>query len=216
MTSPHHDAVRDAYDVIADEYLKRVAIARDSAGVRARVKLLIDEIRDRVPPAGKVIDLGCGAGLPFTALLAETFNVTGVDFSKRQLELAKENVPDASLVQSDMTQVSFPAGEAGAVTAFFSIIHVHRDLHAELYKNIASWLKPGGMFVASLGKGGRAEDWEDDWFGARMFWSYHEPEIALEQISNAGMRVERSWQETVDGGIDGQPETFFWVIASKS
>ncbi len=216
MTAENHDIVRAAYDVIADEYLRRVAVVRESEGVRVQVKSLIDEIRERVPHGGRAIDLGCGAGMPFTASLAEHFDVTGVDFSGRQIELAQKNVPGASFVQSDMTQVEFPDGEADVVTAFFSIIHVHRDLHAMLYQSIAAWLKPGGVFAASLGKRGKAEDWEDDWFGARMFWSYHEPDVALEQISNAGMRVERSWHETVEAGIDGLPETFFWVVASKA
>ncbi len=214
MTSNHHDEVRAAYDVIADEYLRRVAVARESAGVRSGVQSLINELHERVPRGGRVIDLGCGAGVPFTASLADSFDVTGVDFSERQLEFARQRVPEASFVQSDMTEVEFPVGEFDAVTAFFSIIHVHRDRHQSLFRNIASWLKPNGIFVASLGKHGKEEAWEDDWLGARMFWSYHEPETALEQISKAEMQIDRSWHETVEEGIDG-PETFFWVIASK-
>ena len=68
--------------------------------------------------------------------------------------------------------------------------------------------------VAALGKRGEEEDWDDDWLGARMFWSYQEPSVAKEQIRSAGLKVERARHETVEGGIDG-PETFFWVIASK-
>lgn len=214
MPANQHDIVRAAYDVIADEYLARVAVARESAGVRAGIEKLIGTLRERVPVDGKVIDLGCGAGMPFTASLAKTFDVTGVDFSERQLELARRQVPNASFVHADMTEAEFPAGEIDAVTAFFSIIHVRRDLHQELFRKIASWLKPNGVFIASLGKRGRAEDWDENWLGARMFWSYHEPEIALNQIRDAGMRIDRSWLETVEEGIDG-PETFFWVVASK-
>lgn len=214
MTGNPHDAVRAAYDVIAENYLRRVAVAREAVGVRVGIDSLINELRQRVAPGGKVIDLGCGAGLPFTASLAEHFDVTGVDFSERQLEFARKQVPGASFVQADMSEVHFPTGEFDAVTAFFSIIHVHRDLHQSLFNNIANWLKPNGVFIASLGKRGQAEDWNENWLGARMFWSYQEPETALEQISSAGMRIDRSWHETVEEGIDG-PETFFWVIASK-
>ncbi len=214
VTEDHHEIVRSGYDVIADEYLARVAIARDSAGVRAGIEKLISELRRRVPPSGTVLDLGCGAGMPFTASLAQSFEVTGVDFSARQLELARQKVPSASFVHADMTEVKFPAAEFNAVTAFFSIIHVHRDRHQALFENISEWLKPGGVFVASLGKRGQKEDRDENWLGAPMFWSYHNPEIALQQIEQARMRVERSWLETVEEGIDG-PETFFWVVASK-
>ena len=215
MSAHHHDEVRLAYDVIADEYLERVARSRSTAELRLQISRYIDVLRTRVVDGGKVVDLGCGAGLPFTVMLAESFDVTGVDFSSRQIELARANVPGAAFLKEDMTEVSFPAGSLDAVTAFFSIIHVHRDLHARLFQDIADWLKPGGLFIAALGKRGEEADWDEDWLGARMFWSYHEPEVALTQISQTGMRVDQSRLETVDSGIDG-PETFFWVVASKS
>jgi SAM-dependent methyltransferase len=172
-------------------------------------------LQKRVPEDGEIVDLGCGAGLPVTAALAETHNVTGVDFSKRQIALARKNVPHATFVQADMSEVSFPEGSIDGVTAFFSIIHVHRDLHARLFESIANWLKPGGVLVAALGKRGASEQWEDNWLGARMFWSFHDPEMAQEQITEAGMHVEQARFETVHDGVDGS-ETFFWVVATKS
>lgn len=214
MSAHPHDEVRNGYDVIADEYLRRVAVSRDSAGVRAGIDKLITNLRSTVAAGGKLVDLGCGAGMPFAARLAETFDVTGVDFSARQIQLARQNVPDASFIQEDMTRVTFPSGSLDAVTAFFSIIHVQRDLHPALFENIARWLKPGGVFVASLGKKGNAEDWDENWLGARMFWSYNDPEVARRQISDAGMEIDRAWLETVEQGING-PETFFWVVASR-
>lgn len=215
MGAHQHDDVRAAYEQIAGEYFERVAKKDGTVELRAQIARYVDELRSRVSNGGKVADLGCGAGLPFMAMLAESFEVTGVDFSSRQLELARENVPNATFIESDMTTVSFAAGSLDAVTAFFSIIHVHRDLHAGLFQNIASWLKPGGVFIAALGKRGQEEDWDEHWLGVRMFWSYHEPKVALAQIREAGMRVERARLETVESGIDG-PETFFWVIASKN
>ena len=215
MSQHQHDEVRAAYDVIADSYLERVADTRNSTELTVQISRYVDELRSRVPGGGKVVDLGCGADLPFTAMLAESFEVTGVDFSSRQVELARENVSGAKFVQADMTEASFPAGSLDAVTAFFSIIHVHRDLHARLFQDIASWLKPGGVFVASLGKRGAIEDWDEDWLGARMFWSYHEPDVAMRQIREAGLRVDQAQLETVEGVVEGT-ETFFWVVASKS
>ncbi len=187
----------------------------ETSGVRAQARKLIGELRNRLPAGASVIDLGCGAGLPMTALLAESFTVTGVDFSARQLELARQNVPGTTFVEADMTDVNFDQSSFEAVTAFFSVVHVHRDDHAALYGKIARWLKPGGVFLASLGKKAAEEGWDDNWLGAKMFWSYHDPESALQQISDAGMLVERSWFETVEDGIDGA-ETFFWVLASRA
>lgn len=153
MDADYKKVVSSAYDSIADEYLRRVTVARSTLELKSQIDRHIGVLRSEISEGGKVLDLGCGAGLPFTALLAQQFDVTGVDFSARQIELAS-----AHFVQADMSEVEFPAASFDAATAFFSIIHVHRDLHERLYKNIADWLKPGGMFVASLGKRDREED----------------------------------------------------------
>jgi ubiquinone/menaquinone biosynthesis C-methylase UbiE len=207
--------VRAGSDLIAQEYFDRMGGSRSRGEVLAQADRHIAAVRERVPRGGKVIDLGCGAGVPFTRALAEDFDVTGVDFSARQLELAREHVPHAHFVQADMTEVEFPAASVDAVTAFFSIFHVRRELHSNLFSNIARWLRPGGIFLATLGTKDRAEDWEDGWLGApRMFWSYFTPEDALRHISTAGLEVEKAELETVQDGIDG-PETFFWVLVRK-
>ena len=133
MSPYQHDEVRAAYDVIAEEYLRRVTQANDATELRAQLDSYITMLKKRVPEGGKIVDLGCGAGLPITVALAETFDVAGVDFSIQQIELARKNVPGATFVQADMSEVSFPEGSIDGVTAFFSIIHVHRDLHAQLF-----------------------------------------------------------------------------------
>ena len=208
------DVVHAGYDAIADEYLRRFRGVETSVELDAQLRRYLARLRSALPEGGRVVDLGCGAGVPITAALAEEFDVTGVDFSNRQLELARENVPDATFIEADITEVTFPSESVDAVTAFFSIIHVPRSQHAALYSNVAAWLKPGGLFIASLGKQGREQDWNEDWLGARMFWSYHEPEVAEAQIESAGLRIESAGLETVNGCIDG-PETFYWVVASK-
>lgn len=89
------DVVRAGYDVIADEFLALVGASRSDAEVRGRVGALIAELRERLPENGDVLDLGCGAGEPYMRMLSQHFNVTGVDFSSRQLELAAQNAPHA-------------------------------------------------------------------------------------------------------------------------
>ena len=215
MGADNHEIVRAGYDLIANEYFERMAGRRSRSEVLAQAARHIAAVKERVPRGGNIIDLGCGAGVPFTCALADDFDVTGVDFSERQLELARRLVPQATFIQSDMTEVEFPDASVDAVTAFFSIIHVRRELHAQLFGNIARWLRLGGVFLASLGTKDRAEDWEEGWLGApRMFWSYHTSEEALKQITDAGLEVQRAETETVEDGIDG-PETFFWVLARK-
>jgi 2-polyprenyl-3-methyl-5-hydroxy-6-metoxy-1,4-benzoquinol methylase len=63
--------VRSGYDALSYRY------RADQAGEGGYAGWL-DLLRDRVPPGGSVLDLGCGAGVPVArALAAGGFAVTG-------------------------------------------------------------------------------------------------------------------------------------------
>jgi SAM-dependent methyltransferase len=115
-------------------------------------------ILEQFPAGASLLELDCGVGLPTTKLLAERFQVTGVDLSARHIEMARQNVPGATFLHADMTALSFPPASFDEVVAFYSIIHVPRDEQPGLLRDIAGWLKPGGLFVAAMGAADVAED----------------------------------------------------------
>ena len=76
--------VAEAYDTIAERYLEwRARQPRQEELVH-----WLDILHSHIPPAARVLDIGCGAGGPLTRTLSETYDVTCVDISGRQLELA--------------------------------------------------------------------------------------------------------------------------------
>jgi hypothetical protein len=72
-----------------------------------------------------------------------------------------------------MTTLDLPSASFDAVTAFYSIAHVSRGQHGPLFRRIATWLRPGGLFLASLGCGGN-DGTVEDWLGTPMFFSTHD------------------------------------------
>ena len=68
----------------------------------------------------RVLDLGCGAGVPIARRLAERYKVTGVDISERQIMLVRRNVPKvAAGTQGGRPRAArdpgvLPRAEAGA------------------------------------------------------------------------------------------------------
>src|SRR4051794_28238518 len=111
MTRDPKHVVAQGYDRIAEIYLRRFG---DSA-VR---QFWLDQLIARLPAGVRVLDLGCGAGLPVARDLRDRgFVVTGIDGSARQIELARDNVPGAAFIQADMTRAEFAAASFGAVTA---------------------------------------------------------------------------------------------------
>src|SRR5690348_1787636 len=108
--------VAQGFDIIAECYVEWSRHTRVEE--RERYTSLIV---DRLPQGAYVLDLGCGMGVPTTATLAQHFTVTGVDISAHQIELARQKVPQATFIQSDISLLDFPSHSFDAVVAFYSL-----------------------------------------------------------------------------------------------
>ncbi len=200
--------VEHGYDRVAERHLAWALESRQEERQRYTQLLL-----DRMPAGADVLELGCGAGLPTTRLLAQRFTVTGVDISARQIDLARREVPHATFVQGDMTNLDLPAGSFDAVAAFYSLIHVPREEHAGMLARIVSWLRPGGVLVATMGARDNPGDIEEDWLGAPMYWSQWDAPTNQRLVTEAGLHVVSANEETAEEF--GAPITFLWVVAEK-
>jgi SAM-dependent methyltransferase len=198
------------YDAVAERYLARVEATEGDPRLR-----FLGELAARLPGGAHVLDLGCGAGEPNARLLAQRFRVTGVDVSARQLELARRAVPGASFVQADMLEVELPPASFDAVVALYAIAHVPRERHAALLERVAGWLRPGGLFLASLGAGDEPGAVVDDWLGAPMYFSSWDAATNRALLEAAGFTLLHDEPvEMREGG--GGAATFQWVLASKA
>lgn len=202
--------VADGYDAIALAYLEQAR--KDPGGLRQRYLAYLTE---GLPGCSEVLDLGCGAGDPGTKMLAVYFHATGVDISPGQIALARDNVPDADFIIADIAEVEFPADSFDAVTAFYSIIHVPRELQPGLIEKIASWLRPGGRFIGTFQAGAGEHDYNPDWLGAPMYWSGYGPEENRLMVEAAGLRIISARNESIQFDVDGNPATFQWIVAEK-
>ncbi|MEA2576202.1 MAG: hypothetical protein QOH93_3500 [Chloroflexia bacterium] len=199
----HKLEVEQGYDQMAWGYLSTKA--KDAAQVLSTLIVLTTDL----PDGAKVLDLGCGAGVPSTQFLSRRFDVTGVDVSAHQLELARNYAPGATFIKSDMTALSFPEATFDLIVAFYSIIHVPREEQPALVSNIHSWLKPGGRFLATWPLTeweGEEKDWQG--WGAAMWWSHFGGVDNLNMLREAGFMIE-SVEEHVD------EEDWLWVVATK-
>jgi len=181
------DLVRAGYDEISEAYRGDTFELEGSAYERG-----IAAIERRLPTGARVLDLGCGCGVPVAERLAERFTVTGVDLSERQVQRARDLVPSATFVRADMTEVDLPAAGFDAIVSFYAIIHVPLGEQPALFDRIAAWLAPGGVFCGSLGH--RA--WtgtEEDWHGAPMYWSHADRATYASWLTDRGFRIDQEW-----------------------
>jgi SAM-dependent methyltransferase len=189
------DAIRRAYDAIADDYL-------DERSDEPPATPLLDDFADRLPAGARVLDDGCGAGTPVAARLAASLAVVGVDFSIEQVRRARENISEACFAQGDMTHLAFAADSFNAVCALYSLIHVLMDDHRRVAREFHRVLRPGGLALLSVG----SEEWEGsnpDWLdtGVKMHWSFPDPETSIDYLNDAGFEIlERHTVEDELGG----------------
>ncbi|MDX6375869.1 MAG: hypothetical protein QOE98_172 [Gaiellaceae bacterium] len=201
--------VADGYDLIAQRYLDWSGLNPSSQRTRYLERLLA-----LLPAGAELLELGCGAGIPVARALAERCQVTGVDISAAQIALARQHVPGATFIQADMAELDFPPALFDAVVGFYSLIHLPRAEHAALLGRIASWLRPGGLLLATMGAGDAPGSVEPDWLGAPMFWSHFDADTNRALVRQAGLDL---LDDSVTADDEhGQPVPFLWIVARKA
>jgi ubiquinone/menaquinone biosynthesis C-methylase UbiE len=195
------DVVRRGYDALSARY-------DEAYGGETKYRDWLDEILTRLPGQSVVLDLGCGSGVPVALTLAEAgHRLTGVDLSEVQVSRARTRVPAATFIQADATRLKLPAASFDAVLSFYALIHIPLDEQQSLVHRIAEWLRPSGLFVATVG----STAWtgtEEKWLGGSvpMWWSHADASTTRTWLERAGLVVER--EEFVSEGSGGH--TLLW------
>lgn len=201
----HRDIVRTGYDQIADRYLS--GRTKDSADVQ-----LLSDFIDLLDANAKVLDAGCGAGIPITERLAEKFNVIGVDFSAAQIAFAKHNVPNATFLCEDLTDLHFPQDFFDGICSYYAIIHIPREEHRALLEKFYRMLNTGGVALLCLGAENLIDDIDENFLGARMYWSHFDSQTYRRMLKEIGFSI--IWSKYVGDAIcEGAGHLF--VLAQK-
>lgn len=192
--SERRRAIQDAYDELAETYDDRRSDDPDGGG-------LLSAVTGRLPDGARILDAGCGQGAPVAASLAGAFVVTGVDLSRGQLRLARENAPGTDLVQGDPTALPLATGVFDAVCAYFSVIHDPADEQGDVIAEFARVLRPGGLALLTVGHEpwvGSTPDWLDS--GVEMYRSTVGIETTREHLAREGFELLGEWTVSDEPG----------------
>jgi SAM-dependent methyltransferase len=107
--------------------------------------------RFREALAGRVLEVGCGAGRVFGYLLALGAEVHAIDISPRMVRYCRERYPQASVGVGDMTNLSASVeGSFDAIIAAYNVLDVLDDAaRRRVLSDMRERLVPDGLLVFS-------------------------------------------------------------------
>ncbi len=193
--------VRRGYDAVSFEYrTDRGESNATSSETTATYRGWIDELVARLDVGSRVLDIGCGAGVPADRFLVDAgMDVIGVDASPVQIRRARALVPQATFACCDIVDVALGAQAFDAIVSLYALIHVPLNDQRDLLPRVFAALRPLGLLLVIVGH----EQWSGvaDYLGAPMFWAHADRDTNLAWLRDAGFDV--LWHRYIPEGDVG-------------
>jgi len=140
------------YDLIADWY------ATESRGRAVGVAEAL-EVAAMLPANSRILDVGCGNGVPITQALVNTgYRVVGLDSSAGMLARFRGNLPGTPVVRGDARCCPFANDTFDAAISWGMIFHLARVDQAAAFAEVSRVLKPGSPFLFTAAEIESADD----------------------------------------------------------
>ncbi len=202
--------VSEGYNKIAKRLQEIFGLEKEGS---EKLKIL-EDFTARIPLAGQILDAGCGNGA-YSRYLSEKFNVIGVDISEKQIELAKQNVPNAKFICKDMTKLTFSDEVFDGILSYYAIIHVPREEHYDLMSDFYRMLKFSGVVLLTFHINDDPESYENNLLGegVMMYWSGFDKKTNLNLLQKIGFKI--IWFKLIKEPLKWGDSSHLFVFAEK-
>ncbi len=134
------------YDLIAEWYASERV---DDTGVAEALT-----VAESVRAPGRILDIGCGNGIPIThALLAAGRDVVAFDSSNEMVKRFRQNCPTTPVVRGMAQACPFDSGTFDGAVAWGVMFHLPPDDEIAMSESVARILRPGAPFLFTAGYG---------------------------------------------------------------
>lgn len=114
-------------------------------------KIWLDRFLGLLPMSAKIVDLGCGSGIPIAKYLIEQgCQLTGVDASTVMLDMAQQNFPEQIWINADIRQ--FRAEQTfDGILAWDSFFHLNPEDQRQMLAQFSIHAASGGVLMFTSG-----------------------------------------------------------------
>lgn len=114
-------------------------------------KVWLDVLIANVVPGSRVLDIGCGNGVPIAAyFIQQALQVTGIDSSPSMINRCRSQFPDHQWYCADMRTLALEQKFA-ALIAWDSFFHLTRDAQRQMFPRFAEHAAPGAYLLFNTG-----------------------------------------------------------------
>jgi cyclopropane fatty-acyl-phospholipid synthase-like methyltransferase len=201
------EIIARGYDQVADEYAALESAEAPWPRLK-RVRAFAADLRQ----GSRILDVGCGNGLPATRELALSHDVTGVDISEQQIARARSNVPAATFIRGDVREVNLPVGAFDGIVALYLIDNIDRGDYPALFRRFSELLSPNGRLLLSAEPGD--DPWQRyTWLGVPMFINTVPTEELVRLLQGAGLSVvSTEFESQLEGGRQIE---YAWIVGTR-
>lgn len=207
------DGLLKSYDRLAGEYARRLF---DELDHKPLDRALLARFTQETQGLGPVCDLGCGPGHVTRHLRWLGAEAFGVDLSAGMIEQARRLNPEIEFRQGDMRCLDVEDGSWGGIVAFYSIVHMPREVVPRALEEMLRVLRPGGLLLLSFHVGDEIRLFDELW-GQEVSLDFHffRVEDMRSLLEEAGFEVVEAVERSPYGeDVEAQTQRAY-VFARK-
>lgn len=165
----------------------------------------VEWLLPRLPAGARVLDVGCGTGVPTARRLAAAGHaVSGIDISPVMVELARGNVPEGDFTVADILEVPIDPGLFDAATAFFSLLMLKREDIPRALGVLHEALAPAGHLLLGMVEAD-VDDAPVPFVGRTIRVSGYSSTALVKLVTEAGFTVEDQRSVAYEPASDAVP-----------
>lgn len=188
---------KQGFDLWANDYDQTVQLSEENneypfAGYKNILNLIFNEAMQK--ENSSILDIGFGTGVLATNLYEHDHRIDGIDFSEEMIAIAQEKMPEAKLIQWDMTNglpETFANTKYDTIISTYALHHLTDREKTVFIKELLAQLKPDGKIYIGDIAFQTAEDLVKcrlenipHWDEAEFYFAFDEFEQVIQPICN--------------------------------